>query len=352
MKIQYSFPALLKELKVGSELVVPLEYGGRVFGVLDVQDERENAFSETDVDLLTTLSANISIAVRNASLYNTQLWRREVAESLRDIALSLAKSLPFDETLQKILASIMKVLPSDLALIALFEPESQTTNDTIGRLKLHSFTSLSDLSLPVDLALETDSAWFMHGFETLHPVIRQPGLPDPILERLGFSDEASAISAPLTVGDKRVGVLILYNAKPFRYGTEAARLASTWSGYIGIALENQALEEETESQSWLSTILLQVALSTQSITEVGELTQVMGQLIMLLIGGRAGGIVAYDRDSKAFTLNAVFGSAEHSGNLPIEFCETEDVDKVINSQTLTAVPGGDLEKGNQEIYLT
>jgi sigma-B regulation protein RsbU (phosphoserine phosphatase) len=343
-------PSPFKELKVGSELVVPLEFGGRVFGVLDVQDARVNAFSQTDVDLLTTLSANISIAVRNASLYNTQLWRRKVAESLRDIALSLAKSLPFDETLQKILSSIMKVLPSDFALIALFEPESPTRDVPGGKLKLHAFNSPNDLYLPVGMELETDSAWFMHGFETLHPVIRQTEMPDQILGHLGLSNDASAISAPLTVGDKRVGVLILYNAKPYRYGTEATRLASTWSGYIGIALENQGLGEETEAQSWLSTILLQVALSTRSLTEVRELTRVMGQLIMLLIGGRAGGIVAYDVDRASFTLNAVFGRAENSGNLPIEICGTEALGKAIKSQTLTAIPGVELEEEIRNLF--
>lgn len=336
-------PSPFKDLKVGSELVVPLQFGGRVFGVLDVQDEKENAFSEADVDLLTTLSANISIAVRNASLYNTQLWRREVAESLRDIALSLAKSLPFDETLQKILNGMIKVLPSDIAVIALFEPESPTQETDNPRLKLNTFISPSKLNLPSGMELETDSAWFMHGFETLHPVIRQAGMPDPILERLGFSDEASAISAPLTVGNKRVGVLILYNSNPYRYGTEATRLASTWSGYIGIALENQALSDETEAQSWLSTILLQVALSTRSLTEVGELTKVMGQLILLLIGGRAGGIVAYNADNNSFTLDATFGNTENFETLPIEFCETEVFENIVQSQTLTAIPGRELE---------
>jgi len=343
-------PSPFKDLKVGSELVVPLEFAGRVIGVLDVQDERINAFSEVDVDLLMTLSANISIAVRNASLYNTQLWRREVAESLRDIALSLAKSLPFNETLQKILSSILKVLPSDLALIALFEPEEQHQNSEYGSLKLHSYTSPSDLSLAKGLTLESDSAWFMQGFETLHPVIRQAGMPDQIITLLGFPDEASAISAPLTVGDKRVGVLILYNAKPFRYGSEATRLASTWSGYIGIALENQVLEEETEAQSWLSTILLQVALSTQSITEVGELTEVMGQLIMLLIGGRAGGIVAYDSEHNAFTLNAVFGNAGTGNILPIEFSEVDALAKVIKTQAFTALPGRVFEKNIRDLF--
>ncbi len=343
-------PNPIKDFKVGSELVVPLNFAGRVFGVLDVQDERENAYSETDVDLLTTLSANISIAVRNASLYNTQLWRREVAESLRDIALTLAKSLPFDETLQKILSGIMKVLPSDLALIALFEPDVRFPNGTNGHLKLHTLSSPTGLSLPEGMELQADSAWFMQGFETLHPVIRQPGTPDQILERLGMSEESSAISAPLTIGDKRVGVLILYNAKPFRYGTEATRLASTWAGYIGIALENQALGEETEAQSWLSTILLQVALSTQSITEIGGLTQVMGQLILLLIGGRAGGIVAYHSDNKVLTLEAIFGNSGKSGNLPIEFSETKLLAKVIKSQTLTAVPGEALENEIRELF--
>ncbi|MEA4811044.1 MAG: GAF domain-containing protein [Anaerolineaceae bacterium] len=331
-------PNPLSKENVGSELSIPLEFGGVVFGVLDVQDDKTNAFSENDVELLTTLSANISIAVRNASLYNTQKWRSEVAESLRDIALSLAKSLPLEETINKILSGIMSVLPCELALVALFKADEPKLKTTKPNLKLQSYQSQNGISLLPGLEINTESAWFMQGFETLHPVIRDPRMPDDIIRLIGFTDEASAISAPLTVGNEAVGVLILYHSKPYRFGAEASRLASTWSGYLGIALENQQLEEETQEQSWLSTILLQVALSSRSLTDVEELTRVMAQLMILLIGGRAGGLITYDSENKSFTFEARFGSDDAPKICPLEIKDTKALEKAMESQTLTALP--------------
>jgi len=54
---------------VFSELAIPLKFPKTVLGVLDIQSERLEAFNPDDVDALQLLSAQISVAVRNARLY-------------------------------------------------------------------------------------------------------------------------------------------------------------------------------------------------------------------------------------------------------------------------------------------
>lgn len=56
-----------------SEIAVPLKYGQRTLGVLDIQSERMQAFHPDDEAALQLLSTQIALAVRNARLYSQML---------------------------------------------------------------------------------------------------------------------------------------------------------------------------------------------------------------------------------------------------------------------------------------
>ncbi len=69
-----------------SELIVPLFYKGRVIGVLDMEHTRTGFFNEEHERMLTTLGAQIAIAIENARLY--QAVRRQEAQLEKDIAMA------------------------------------------------------------------------------------------------------------------------------------------------------------------------------------------------------------------------------------------------------------------------
>lgn len=52
-----------------SEMALPLTLSGQIIGALDVQSKESNAFSEDDVEVLSTLADQVSIAIQNARLY-------------------------------------------------------------------------------------------------------------------------------------------------------------------------------------------------------------------------------------------------------------------------------------------
>lgn len=52
-----------------SEVALPLRVSGRVIGALDVQSTEANAFSQEDIDVLTTLADQVAIAIENARLF-------------------------------------------------------------------------------------------------------------------------------------------------------------------------------------------------------------------------------------------------------------------------------------------
>jgi sigma-B regulation protein RsbU (phosphoserine phosphatase) len=69
-----------------SELVVPLFHKGRTIGVLDLEHTRTGFFNEEHERMLTTLAAQVAIAIENARLY--QRVRRQEAQLEKDIAMA------------------------------------------------------------------------------------------------------------------------------------------------------------------------------------------------------------------------------------------------------------------------
>jgi len=74
-----------------SELVVPLIYKEKVIGVLDIEHTRRGYFNEDHVRIMTTLAAQVAIAIENATLYE----RIARQEKRLEHDLSLARELQF-----------------------------------------------------------------------------------------------------------------------------------------------------------------------------------------------------------------------------------------------------------------
>ena len=69
-----------------SELIVPLFHKGRVIGVLDLEHTRPGFFNEEHQRALTTMGAQVAIAIENARLY--QKVSRQEKQLERDIAMA------------------------------------------------------------------------------------------------------------------------------------------------------------------------------------------------------------------------------------------------------------------------
>jgi serine phosphatase RsbU (regulator of sigma subunit)/anti-sigma regulatory factor (Ser/Thr protein kinase) len=73
----------LRQLGLGSALVVPLEVVGRVIGVLTITSERPGRYDEADIELVDDLAHRMAAAVDNALRYRQE----------RETALTLQRSL-------------------------------------------------------------------------------------------------------------------------------------------------------------------------------------------------------------------------------------------------------------------
>lgn len=71
-----------------SELALPLIVGNEVIGVLDVQSQEKNAFSNEDINIMSTLARQVSIAIQNARAYQQT---REALQRAENASIELSR---------------------------------------------------------------------------------------------------------------------------------------------------------------------------------------------------------------------------------------------------------------------
>jgi PAS domain S-box-containing protein len=70
--------------ETASEMAVPLIVGDQCLGVMDVQSERVNRFSPTDVAIQTTLASQVAVALQNARQYEQARQSEQLVRTLID----------------------------------------------------------------------------------------------------------------------------------------------------------------------------------------------------------------------------------------------------------------------------
>ena len=297
-----------------SELTVPLVFGGSVLGVLDIQSEKTNAFGEDERFLFEALADHIAIAMRNAQLYRSEVWRRRVADSVREVAGLLSTDVDLDQVLRVILEELGKNLPLDLAAIWMVDGEvDKDIEESSPSLHLAAVLGAGDLDLEIGLTPEevlvfstaetTDetsqaaSTWLREALRADEPVVRTSlSEHEPLGGAMQFPFDYSAIAAPLRVRELPLGVLVLTHHTPGRYGSEARGMTAAFASYAAVAIQNARLYEEAHEQAWVSTVLLQVANATQSLTNLHELLATVIHITPMLAGVRS--CLLYIRDEE------------------------------------------------------
>jgi signal transduction histidine kinase/CheY-like chemotaxis protein/tetratricopeptide (TPR) repeat protein len=135
-------PAMKKQRKVigtpaRSFLGVPILLGNQAIGVISVQNtEREYAFDESDVRLLSTIASNVGVAIQNARLY--QETRRQAGEmaALAEVGRDISAMLDVPTLLESIASRARDLLKADTSAVYLPDPGGHTFSATVALGKI------------------------------------------------------------------------------------------------------------------------------------------------------------------------------------------------------------------------
>jgi len=272
-----------------SELAVPLVFDKQIVGVLDIQSDRLNTFSEDDRVLFEALADYIAAAIHNADLYRSEQWRRQVADSLREVAGLLSANASLDQVLDAILTELERNLPCDIVSIWLLDEED------IYCAAVHGATAAEMESARVD---SEAAAWLTRALLARTPVIRKPTDPmGPAAVSSKFGLDHSSIATPLRIGDQAVGILTLAHHTTGRYGHEAQAIVTTFASYAAVAIENARLYDSAQEQAYASAALLQVAEAVVSLSELEEIISSIVRILPILVGVERVAVYRWDDET-------------------------------------------------------
>ena len=153
--------------------------------------------------------------------------------------------------------------------------------------------------------------WLLQVLQSDQPRVREPLHPlEPLGKALAYSQNYSAIAAPLWTTDQVLGVIVLVHPQGGRFGEDASAMLSTFAGYISIAIQNNQLYTSSVEQAWISTVMLQVAEAAQSAENAEALLQSIARIAPLLIGVDECAFYLLDKFSKRYRLVAQEGFKE------------------------------------------
>jgi GAF domain-containing protein/CheY-like chemotaxis protein len=271
-------------LRSESYLGVPIPVGNRVIGVMAVSALEQNAYSEADERLLSTLASSMGVALENARLFNET--KRLLAETeqrnaelaiVNEIGTALSKQLQFEAIVEAVGERVTQILGSRELTIAFVDRASGL------------------ISFPYRVE---------HGNRVyLDPMPFGEGLTSVILEsgrplRLRTADEMDArgvvwtelrynsyLGVPIPAAGGPIGVISTYHPENDAYSEGDERLLSTLATSMGQALENARLFDETKR------LLNESAERAAELTVVNEIgtalaTQLEFQAIVDVVGVR------------------------------------------------------------------
>jgi sigma-B regulation protein RsbU (phosphoserine phosphatase) len=298
---------------ISSQMAIPLIYGDKLLGVLDLQSPIRDAFTQDDIFVLETLADYLSVALRNANLYSSEQWRRQVSESIKDVAFLISANMDINHILERILQELHKSLPCEASAIWLVDySENETEKEIIGSpLRLTAIfpdnETLRELLFTEEIP-GSQSPWMLEAINSPTPLIRGSTSPyEPLGAYLNFPPEYSAIAAPLQANNQTIGLMVLVHSNPGRYGSESQSMTATFASYSAVAINNTRLYEAAHDQAWVATVLLQVSEATQSITSMTELLETVVRIIPRLIGLKSCVLFTWDELTETFLPAASYG---------------------------------------------
>jgi phosphoserine phosphatase RsbU/P len=312
-------PSPLPPEDTNSELCVPLLYGNEIVGVLDIQSDQYNAFTEDDPVIFEAVADNIATAIHNADLFHSEQWRRQVADSLREVAGLISADVGVDDVLEAILAELDRNLPVDISAIWLVEDNE---------LYLAACHNCNENELEATLySLPGAYDSLMDALYSEHPLIRKPSDPIWITGIIaGFEQDYSGLAVPLRIGDQNLGVITLSHSTPGRYGHEAQTMTTTFASYAAVAIENARLYDSAQEQAYASAALLQVAQAIVSLNDLDEILSTIIRILPILVGVERAALYQWEAEKEVYRPSQQYGLSEedekifwHRSFLPGEF---------------------------------
>ena len=223
---------------VRSELAVPLEVEGEVRGVLNVDSDRLDAFSEDDLHLLTEFAHQAAKVIHNTWLYEQLRQKARLFESLFAVGQTINSTLNLDDALTVITHEASKLMEAKMCSLMMLDESREWLELRASYGAGAAYTTKPRLSIEESLLgvvirrrkpMQVENVQVSSRYQNVG-VAREEGL-------------VSLLSVPLVFAQQAIGTLNIYSATPHNYSNEEIRILTALAELSAIAIEKARLYE-------------------------------------------------------------------------------------------------------------
>jgi len=225
---------LSEEIK--SELACPMEEHGQVIGVISIDSDRKNAFSEHTQRSLEIIAKETTQIISRIWLIQALKNRSEQLEALISMGQDLVSKMDLNELLETINRETHKIMQCRLSMLLTLNPEED-------RLKIHSIKGNSQSYAPLPQLAVANSS-FGAAIQLKRPVevidLRKSE-GEHFWDIVQGEHLLSMICCPILWEGKVIGILASYSDKVHRVSNDEKRNLSTLASFSAVAIQNLRL---------------------------------------------------------------------------------------------------------------
>ncbi len=223
---------------VRSELAVPLEVLGEVRGVINVDSQTGDAFSQSDQELLEELSKQAAKVIQNTWLFEQSRLKARLLETLVSVSRTINSALNVNEALQLITREACTLMDARTCSLLMLDESGQWLD-----LRASHGAGPAYLDKP---RLTVDESFMGIVVRRKKPMQLENVQVSSLYQNIDMARReglASLLSAPLVFGGQCIGTLNVYTGEPRSYSNEEINTLTALAELSAIALEKARLYE-------------------------------------------------------------------------------------------------------------
>src|SRR5207248_2185661 len=225
--------------EVRSELAVPLIIKNRVIGIVDLEANQPEAFTEAHKRLLMLIASRLAVGIENAQLYGRVSRQAKSLALLNEISRELTSILNLDELLNRIADRVAQLIDFQMFSILLLDPS--------GKKLQHRFSVRFNESVQIKSDVSIDAGLVGYSARNREAVLVPDVTRDARYIKLN-PETRSELVIPLIYKDTAIGVLDLEHTRRGFFTDDHVRTMSTMAAQIAIAIENAQLDERVAQE--------------------------------------------------------------------------------------------------------
>ncbi len=224
---------------------IPMVWGDHAVGVLNLGCRREDAFSESDVELLTHIAGQVAIAFQNSLNFQRATKATERTQTLLEASNAIATNLDLRELLRTTSSCLRRYFNHDITGLALYD---ESTNSLMVHgidRDDHSQFAAEGTAFPLEGNPLADA--FTSGQPIFEWRIDPEKYPGPQMKGAREAGWRSGACIPLIAHDRKLGVLSLASRREDAFGRVDNDLLLNVAAQVALAVENILQYKQIES---------------------------------------------------------------------------------------------------------